>query len=156
MSKNRSNSGIRNSAYLKSHQFLQSNNQSSLQNFHSHVHNPGNNSSTNKNFAQGGKLSISQMKTMHNLEGGSDAMISVEKGSNYTSFHTNKQTSFRQSYHAGGNVPNGVYNHYSNMNNYSSLTNSSSKPGIIATTKENSAMNALKIAKKDIKGISRR
>jgi hypothetical protein len=101
-------------------------------------------------------MSINQMKTMHNLEGGSEAMSSMEKGNNYTSFHTNKQASFRQSYHGAGNAPNGAYNHYSNMNNYSSLTNSSSKPGVVTTGKENVGVNGLKIAKKDIRGINKR
>lgn len=158
LSKNRSNSGIRNSSYLKSHQFLQSNNQSSLQNFHSHITNTGNVGSTSKNFNSGSrKMSINQMKAASNLENPKNAIMNVDRSSNYTSLHSNKQSSFRQSYAATGNTSNSniVYNHYTNINNYSSLTNSSTKPTNVAGSKEN-ATNALKIAKKDIIGISKR
>lgn len=154
LSKNRSNSGIRNSSYLKSTQFLQSNNQSSLQNFHSHISNVGNVGSTTKNFNSGArKMSINQLKTVSNLENPKNAIMNVDRSSNYTSLHSNKQSSFRQSYVATGNTSNSniVYNHYTNINNYSSLTNSSSKPINVAGGKE-TGMNALNIAKKSSLG----
>ena len=144
LSKNRSNSGIRNSSYLKSTQFLQSNNQSSLQNFHSHISNVGNVGSTSKNFNSGArKMSINQMKTVSNLENPKSTIMNIDRSSNYTSLHSNKQSSFRQSYVATGNT--------SNFNNYSSLTNSSSKHVNIAGGKENGT-HCLKIAKKTSMG----
>lgn len=49
---------------------------------------------------------------------------------NYTNFNTNKQTSFRQSYvGVSASNTNIGYNNYNNIHNYSSLTNSSGKPG---------------------------
>ena len=104
-------------------------------------------------------MSINQMKTVNNIEGAGEAMVSIERANNYTSFHTNKQTSFRQSYAGTGNTSKSniaAYNHYTNINNYSSLTNSSSKPAIVMTGKDSAGVNALKIARKDIKGISKR
>ena len=46
--KNRSNSGVINTAYLKSHQFLRNNNNSGLQSFHSNAQNTGNSSGSSK------------------------------------------------------------------------------------------------------------
>lgn len=131
LSKNRSNSGIRNTTYLKSHQFLRTNNNGALQSFHGQIQNLGTASNTSKNFSQSRKLSINQMKTVNNLEDEGKAPLDKDSNNNYTSFHTSKQTSFRQSYVGGTNTSgsNIAYNHYSNMNNYSSLTNSSAKPG---------------------------
>lgn len=157
LSKNRSNSGIRNTTYLKSHQFLRTNNNGALQSFHGHVQNIGSSSNTSKNFSQSRKMSINQMKTVNNLDEEGKAPLDKDNN-NYTSFHTSKQTSFRQSYvgvtnTSGSNI---AYNHYSNMNNYSSLTNSSAKPGDASGCKDVQTVNALKIARKDIRGIEKR
>lgn len=45
---NRSNSGVRNTTYLKSHQFLRSNNPSGLQSFHTHISHTGTSSDSSK------------------------------------------------------------------------------------------------------------
>lgn len=150
MSKNRNGSGIRTSSYLKSHKFLRTNNQSGLQSFQSQIQNIGNPTSSSKNFNQGRKLSINQMKTLGNPEELKDPGVSTEKSNNYTSFHTSKPTSYRQSYVGVSNTSgSGVtYNHYTNMNNYSSLTNSSSKPVGGVVGKEGQPLNALKLQTK--------
>lgn len=122
LSKNRSNSGVRNTTYLKSHQFLRSNNHSGLQSFQNHCSHMGASSDSSKKFGQNRKMSINQMKTSNNLDAGKSI---------------NKQTSFRQSYtgvnSSTSNIP---YNNYTNMNNYSSLTNSSNKPGKTSESKD--------------------
>lgn len=126
LSKNRSNSGVRNTTYLKSHQFLRNNNNSGLQSFHTHVNHTGTSSDSSKKFSQNRKMSINQMKTVNNLE----ANKSV-----------NKQTSFRQSYTGvNSSSSNIAYNNYSTMHNYSSLTNSSNKPINVSGTKDHLAI----------------
>lgn len=122
LSKNRSNSGVRNTTYLKSHQFLRSNNHSGIQSFQNHGHHMGTSSDSSKKFGQNRKMSINQMKTSNNLDAGKSM---------------NKQTSFRQSYTGvNSSSSNVAYNNYSNMNNYSSLTNSSNKPGNASESKD--------------------
>lgn len=116
LSKNRSNSGARNGSYLKSHQFIRTNNHTGLQSFHSHIQHMSNASGSNKNLNQGRKMSINQMRTVSGLEGNGEAIITVDKpANNYTSFNTNKQ-SFNNSYAApntsGGNI---AYNNYSRL-----------------------------------------
>lgn len=78
-------------------------------------------------------MSVNHLKTLGQQDENKDPGVSIEN-KNYTSFHTNKPTSYRQSYVGVNNTSTAVpYNHYSNMNNYSSLTNSNSKPsGVIA------------------------
>lgn len=135
LNNNRSNSGIRNTVHLKSHQFYpQSNNQPGLQNFHSHMTNASSGKNCSKNFRQSRKLSINQMKTVNNTENHSEAVISVDRSNNYSSFHTNKGTSFKKNY----------------MGNSSIIKKQQGRG------KENISINALKIARKDIRGITKR
>jgi hypothetical protein len=134
-----------------------------LQSFQSQAQNVGSSSKNTKIFSQNRKMSINQMKTVHNLDSTSDAMTTVEK-TNYASFHGNKQTSFRQSYTGVGSTSN-TFHHYNppqvrnanmqgprgealqegvathNIQNYSSMTNSSNKT---SSRKDFQSLNALK------------
>lgn len=78
--------------------------------------------------------------------------------SNYASFNTNKQASFKQIYIAANNSSGSkiAYNNYSNINNYSSLTNSLTKHINVDSNKMEVQAHPLRIAKKDIKGVEHR
>jgi len=139
LSKNRSNSGVRNTTYLKSHQFLRTKNHAGLQSFHSNA--PKMESSDrNQKFGQNNKLTINQVKAVNNIEEGK-SIITIEKSSNnFTSYHTSKQPSLRanavtREFYVGVNSSN-------NMNNYSSITNSSAKHGDTSESKERFIKNS--------------
>lgn len=139
LSKNRSNSGIRNAAYLKSHQlYLQSNNQSKMPNYHNSIQNASRSKNSSRKFHQGRKMSVknisvNQMKGVSNSDRDEPPVL-ADRSNNYSSFHTHKGTSFRQSYTGS-----------------SSMSRKQKCSG-----KENVSLNALKIARKDIRGIASR
>lgn len=139
LSKNRSNSGIRNAAYLKSHQlYLQSNNQGKMPNYHNSIQNGSRSKNSSRKFHQGRKMSVknisvNQMKGVSNSDRDEPPVL-ADRSNNYSSFHTHKGTSFRQSYTGS-----------------SSMSRKQKWSG-----KENVSLNALKIARKDIRGIASR
>jgi hypothetical protein len=93
---------------------------------------------SSRKFQQGRKMSVknisvNQMKGVSNSDK-EEAPPLGERSNNYSSFHTNKGTSFRQSYTGS-----------------SSMSRQQKGSG-----KENVSLNALKIARKDIRGIASR